>query len=485
MEQTQIMWAVALVVGCPAGTITLGEIVSRLRRNNNPLSEPLQIARVFVVPPLAILLVMLQLLHFSPSDIAIQVVATWLGIAVIYEVLSWINAVVVSGDRPYPWQIDVPNLLFQVARGFVVLSVASYLLATVWNVDLSKVFAALGVGSLVIALALQDTLSNLVSGFLLIFESPFKVGDWVRVKDLEGEVLEVNWRAVRLKTRERDVVIIPNGVLGKETIYNYTLLDPLHGDRVTFTFSNDEAPNRVIPVLKAAAIAVEGILHEPEPEVRPLQFTDYQAEYEVQYYIADFTHADTIQGQYITNVYYASKRHRLAKPVPSEKHYLLRHDTLDYENDLPDILNALVALPIFRTLDQDVLNILAHQAEVKYYGVGESVIQAGDFDAGICILLGGQVMLSAPSRDKPACLITYLETGDLFGEMALLRNEPSWVSVTVLQDVQVVVLSGDAVFSVAQQHSNFALEMNRFIEERKKMVQRATESGTLASAPQG
>ncbi|MEO0986611.1 MAG: cyclic nucleotide-binding domain-containing protein, partial [Cyanobacteria bacterium J06639_14] len=64
----------------------------------------------------------------------------------------------------------------------------------------------------------------------------------------------------------------------------------------------------------------------------------------------------------------------------------------------------------------------------------------------------------------------------LFGEMALLRNEPSWVSVTALQDVQLVVLSGDAVFAIAQQHSNFALEMNHFIDERKKLVQRATES---------
>ena len=64
--------------------------------------------------------------------------------------------------------------------------------------------------------------------------------------------------------------------------------------------------------------------------------------------------------------------------------------------------------------------------------------------------------------------------------MSLLRNEPSWVSVTALQDVELVVLNGDAVFSVAQQQSNFALEMNRFIDERKKMVQRATESSSEA-----
>ncbi len=52
------------------------------------------------------------------------------------------------------------------------------------------------------------------------------MGDWIKVGQTEGEVIEINWRAVRLKTRERDVIVIPNGNLGKDTIQNYTLIDP-------------------------------------------------------------------------------------------------------------------------------------------------------------------------------------------------------------------------------------------------------------------
>ncbi|MEM8543579.1 MAG: mechanosensitive ion channel family protein [Cyanobacteria bacterium P01_H01_bin.119] len=482
MEQIQITWALILITAVPVCSIGLGEIVSRLR--SHPLADMFHSVRTFILPPLAILLVALKLFHASTETITIQIISTALGLAIIYSLIALVNGVLVPGNRQYNWQIDVPNLLFQVARVGVVLCVVSYLLATVWQVDLSKVIAALGVGSLVIALALQDTLSNLVSGFLLIFESPFKVGDWVRVDDVEGEVLEVNWRAVRLRTPDHDVVIIPNGVLGQETIYNYTLLYPLHGDRITFTFSNEEAPNRVIPVLKTAALAVKGILAEPEPEVRPLKFTDYQAEYEVQYCIADFTNASTIQGQFITNVYYAAKRHRLMLPTPFEKHYVLQDNPSNVQDDISNILEALAALPIFRGLDKTVLNTLAHQAQVKYYGAGETIIQVGEIDDGICILLQGQVTLSCPDHSGNIRVISYLDTGDLFGEMSLLRNEPSLVSVTALQDVELVVLNGDAVFSVAQQRSNFALEMNHFIDERKKMVQRSTGSSseTMAAA---
>ena len=484
IESIQITWAIILMTVFPISSIVLGELVSRLRSGSHPLTATLQRIRVLVLPPLAILLVTLKLFHVSAGDLSIQIITTVLGAALIYTLIALINGVLVVTDRQYSWQIVVPNLLFQVARVGGIVIVAAYILATVWQVDLSKVIAALGVGSLVIALALQDTLSNLVSGFLLIFEAPFQVGDWVRINDVEGEVLEVNWRAVRLKTPDYDVVIIPNGILGKETIYNYTLLYPLHGDRITFSFSRDEAPNRVIPVLKAAALAVDGILADPEPEIRPLKFADQQAEYEVQYCIADFTNASTIQGKFITNVYYATKRHQLALPMATEKHYVLPHPPANTQNDIPYILQALAALPIFRGLNETVINTLAQGAIIQDYGVDETIIEAGDFDSGICILLKGQVVLSSSAQAGKTCVITYLETGDLFGEMALLRNEPSLVSVTALQDVALVMLNSDAVFSVAQQNSNFALEMNRFIDEREKLVQRsiAVRRETAASA---
>ncbi|MEM6869293.1 MAG: mechanosensitive ion channel family protein [Cyanobacteria bacterium P01_C01_bin.121] len=482
MEQIQMTWALILIMAVPACSIGLGEVVSRLRSRSHPLTDLFNSIRVFVLPPLAILLVTLKLFHIPTEDITIQIISTAVGLAIIYSLIALVNGILVPGTRQYDWQINVPNLLFQVARVGVILCIAAYLLAAVWQVDLSKVIAALGVGSLVIALALQDTLSNLVSGFLLIFESPFQVGDWVRINEVEGEVLEVNWRAVRLRTPDHDVVIIPNGVLGNETIYNYTLLYPLHGDRITFTFSNEEAPNRVMPVLKAAALSVEGILAEPEPEIRPLQFTDHQAEYEVQYCIADFTRASTIQGQFMTNVYYAAKRHRLRLPMPFEKHYVLPDHPSTDQDYVPDILKALAALPIFRVLNETVLDTLARQAEVQYYGAGETIVHVGEVDEGVCILLQGQVILSCLDHAGNACIISSLETGDLFGELSLLRNEPSLVSVTALQDVKLVMLNADAVFSIAQQQSNFALEMNRFIDERKKLVQRSQEAKLEAVA---
>ena len=72
--------------------------------------------------------------------------------------------------------------------------------------------------SIVIGLALQDTLGSVMSGIALLFERPFSVGDWLKVGDIQGQVIDINWRAVRLITFEREMVIIPHKLIGKGVI---------------------------------------------------------------------------------------------------------------------------------------------------------------------------------------------------------------------------------------------------------------------------
>jgi small-conductance mechanosensitive channel len=77
------------------------------------------------------------------------------------------------------------------------------------------------VGAVVAGLALQDTLGNLVSGLAIQVEKPFRLGHWIRLAEWEGEVSEITWRAVKVRTRDGNEVIIPNGELAKSALVNY------------------------------------------------------------------------------------------------------------------------------------------------------------------------------------------------------------------------------------------------------------------------
>ena len=85
-----------------------------------------------------------------------------------------------------------------------------------------KLLTTSAVGAVVVGFALQDTLGNLFAGLAIQIEKPFRVGHWISVGDFEGKVQEVTWRATKLLTKAGQFVIVPNSVMSKDPILNYS-----------------------------------------------------------------------------------------------------------------------------------------------------------------------------------------------------------------------------------------------------------------------
>ena len=259
MKQSLWIWGLLLMIGFPMLTIILGEVKNHLHQKQNPLEGFINSIQRLILPPLVIILILEKLLNLKNLGIVLPILQTIFWLAVAHAILSLVKVILVTEDKQYAWQSVIPNIFFQATRGAVVLGIGAYVLAETWQVDLSQVAAALGVGSIVVALALQDTLSNLVSGFLLLLENPLKTGDWLKVQNIEGKVIELNWRAVRLQTIEGNVVIIPNGALGQETILNYSLPNQARGIWLDVRFSYEDPPNKVKNVLKQVLREINGV----------------------------------------------------------------------------------------------------------------------------------------------------------------------------------------------------------------------------------
>jgi small-conductance mechanosensitive channel len=131
----------------------------------------------------------------------------------------------------------VPKLLIDLSRLILILVGTAVVAAAVWNADLAGVATALGVSSIVIGLALQDTLGSIMSGIALLFERPFTVGDWIRVGEIVGQVLDMSWRSVRILTLDREMIIIPHKFISNEIIRNYNQPHRIHAERVKIGFS--------------------------------------------------------------------------------------------------------------------------------------------------------------------------------------------------------------------------------------------------------
>jgi small-conductance mechanosensitive channel len=128
------------------------------------------------------------------------------------------------------------------------------------------------VGGLAVALALQDTLSNMFAGIHLLADRPIRVGDYVKIGEIEGFVLDVGWRSTRVLLLQNNVVIIPNKKVAESTIVNYELPESrmavLIRVSVGYASDIDHVERVLLEEAKGAVGAVPGLLADPAPSAR-------------------------------------------------------------------------------------------------------------------------------------------------------------------------------------------------------------------------
>jgi small-conductance mechanosensitive channel len=170
--------------------------------------------------------------------------------------------------------ISVTSLILAVLKAGIyvsgVLIILNYL-----GISIAPLITALGVGGLAMALALQDTLSNLFAGIHIMAEQAIRVGDFIRLETgQEGYVEDISWRTTRIRMLPNNMVIVPNNKLSQSVITNYYLPEQKMILQVPVNVSYASDPDHVERVLleeaKKALAEVPGMLADPAPQVRLL-----------------------------------------------------------------------------------------------------------------------------------------------------------------------------------------------------------------------
>ena len=143
------------------------------------------------------------------------------------------------------------------------------------GIPTDSLIAAIGTCGVTIGLALKDSLSNFASGVLILFNQPFKAGDFVDIGGTSGVVNEVGLMATKLKTFDNLHIIIPNNTVANSNVTNYSV-EKLRRMDVNFSISYDDDAERAISLIHSA-IAAQGmmVLAEPaEPFVKVTEYAD-------------------------------------------------------------------------------------------------------------------------------------------------------------------------------------------------------------------
>ncbi|HIO92853.1 MAG TPA: mechanosensitive ion channel, partial [Leucothrix mucor] len=215
LKQSWAYWGFFLLFGMPLVLLITSELMHKLKDKQSDFYSIAANVRNILLPVTFVYLLTQYVLELDSTSTFVKISATAMWIVLIHSSLKFINTLVFSEVLPTEVRDRIPKLLIDFLRIFLVLLGVAFVMSYVWGADLGSLLAALGVGSVVLGLALQDVLGGLFSGLALLSSRPFVVNDWIKVGETEGRVISIDWRAVSLETRENDVVTIPNSVLAK------------------------------------------------------------------------------------------------------------------------------------------------------------------------------------------------------------------------------------------------------------------------------
>ena len=471
-DQTWFRYGLLLILGIPLLVVLLNELSQTLGRRDKSLRAPIRLVRNAVVPLGALVIVFIQLLDFDRDGTIVKLVETAIWILGINAILSIANVLIFSDREGSLIKAKVPQLFLDIFRVLLVGLGAAIVLSAVWGADLGKMVTALGLGSFVIGLALQDTLGNLFSGIALLYEKPFSEGDVIRVEDHVGEVVEMNWRAVRLLTRERELIVIPHLVIGQGIIENYSRPERAHVLKTNLGFAYHIPPNRVKEAILKTCEATPGILTTPEPEVKTQEYADFQIIYEVEFAIDGFMSHEEVMDDFMTRAWYTAQRAGLEIPFPQmhiHPHATPEAPAAQRTRKLHAYLNEL---PRLLPIEQEKVPDLRDGSDVQHFGKGEFVIKNGDETGTLYIIMQGRAQVMVPGEHGELEKINELLEGDFFGEITLFTDKLSSFAVRALSDMEVVAISPAEVMEMVEKNPRLALYLDKMMDARRAAVGR-------------
>lgn len=244
-------------------------------------------------------------------------------------VFLWNGALTREGQDAFP------RLLVVVVRILIYTVITLVILQFVYDKSITALATLSGAFALILGLSAQTTLGEMFAGIAIALSRPFTVGDWVKIGALdEGRVIDMTWRLVRIQTRQRAVINVPNRVAADSPIRNFTRPSKVTriDDPVYFDLSAD--PEMVEAMLKDAMRAAAGVLSSPAPMIFFFGSKGGLGEYWLRYFIDDYAGRDDITERVWKGVVERARRAGLRIQPPLRQ--------VEYWQGLPGALAAPV-----------------------------------------------------------------------------------------------------------------------------------------------
>ncbi|MFA5826271.1 MAG: mechanosensitive ion channel family protein, partial [Gallionellaceae bacterium] len=354
------------------------------------------------------------------------------------------------------------------------------------GLELGSILATSAMITAVVAFAMQDTLGNILGGLALQLDNSVSVGDWIKVDDVVGKVVDIRWRSTLVETRNWETVVIPNSQLMKSKflVLGRRTDQPVQWRRwVWFNVGLTTPPNLVLSVVEDAIrrTDIANVAKTPEPNcvLMDMDIKGY-AKYAVRYWLTDLTPDDPTDATMRWHIMTALQRAGIKLAI-EESNVLItkeneKHDEALHQREVLLRIKTLRRVELFSQMNDTELNALAERLKFSPFAKGNIIARQGDERSHwLYIIINGEaeVYLEMPNGGRRT--LSTLGKGSFFGEMGLMTGAPRSASVIAKTDVECYRLDKDVVEEILHARPSIAEEISHILVKRRAELDTALQ----------
>jgi len=346
--------------------------------------------------------------------------------------------------------------------GLIYLAVILTIVKTVFGFPIGGLVATSGIIAIVLGLALQNTLADVFAGIAVGIERPYAIGDLVWFEGaIEGEIVQINWRSVQVKTAGNDIATIPNSVVAKSRFINRSVPSMRRSDSVQVPYLRSHPPEHVIELIMQAILLCPNVLEKPPAAVALVRVGKRLNHYEISFSVANSSLLWQTKSMLLREVLrqFASGGggfhlggHQPEIPEPADSHIL--------------------DIALFEPLSVEKRNELEGQLVCRALQIGDTLFAQGDTEASLFIIKSGVLEVSREDKHD-RIVIGRIGPGDYLGEIGLMTGAAHAATVRALTPATVYELRKELVAPLIKEDPNLLHAFEAAVRRGQARIERS------------
>ncbi len=375
------------------------------------------------------------------------------------------------------------RLLQDLVVALIYLTGALCVVAYVFSLPVGTIIATSGVFAIVLGLALQSTLNDVFSGIAINLGRPLSIGDWVVLDDnVQGRVLETNWRSTQLLSGTNDLIVVPNSLLAKSRITNLSGPEPSHGASLKVRLLPTKPPGVILDAMEKVLLSSNAISKFPAPSAAVLAIDRDAVEIELSFRVADLGRVGKAKNELFDLIY----RHvdaaglQLAGSTASVHVAVEQSGVSAVAKRTATPIRLMNSIPLFAGLtDEEKDDLSSAMNRLTFHK--DAVIAHQDTSLTSLMLIRSGVVAVEEKDGEGSIELARLAPGDFFGERGVLLGALELADFIALTPVVIYELPKARLAVILRDRPAIAEELALLLASRTKAEAALHPAQPLAS----